>query len=83
MSYEQTQEEERAQVLKTMTLPDFLTKEQIKRASACKSAKAICELIIKPNMVEINRKLGQENDPMFLSYACEHVFRQAGVWKGD
>lgn len=25
--------------------------------------------VIRPNMAEINRKLGQENDPTFLAYA--------------
>ena len=67
--------------MRTMTLPDFLTEEQIKQAHELyKSAPAgtfaarCAKEIIEPNMTEINRRLGQENDARYLAYACEAVF---------
>lgn len=70
--------------MKHITLPDFLTDEQIEAALALykkhkgtgRVAKEIAAQIIQPNMDEINRKLGQENDASYLAYACEHVFNQ-------
>tara|TARA_Y100000034_G_scaffold135296_1_gene206611 strand:- start:1835 stop:2050 length:216 start_codon:yes stop_codon:yes gene_type:complete len=69
--------------MKTMTLPDFLTSQEIKEveriwrtAGAGKVAKQICEQVIQPNMARINKALGQENDAMYLAYACEHVMNQ-------
>ena len=64
-----------------MTLMDFLTGAQICDALALwkaseTPAKAICEKVIAPNLEAINRKLGQKNDPMYLAYACEHVFNE-------
>lgn len=67
--------------MRTITLPDFLTNEQIEIAVNCKSAKEITEKVITPNIDEINKKLGQENDPMYLAYACEYVFRETGAWQ--
>lgn len=71
--------------MKHTTLPDFLTEEQIKaaqdlykKAEPGTFARQCAEQIIKPNMAEINRKLGQENDPRYLAYACEYVFNQMG-----
>ena len=66
---------------RTITLPDFLTEAQINRAMQCKSAKEIKEKVIAPILDEINERLGQENNPLFLAYACEHVFREAGIWR--
>ena len=65
----------------TMALPDFLTESQLNRAMQCKSAKEIKEKVIEPNLPEINRKIGQENDAGYLAYVCEYVFRQAGIWR--
>lgn len=70
--------------MKTVAVTDFLTDEQIVHATrlwreGIMPARRICELIIKPNMAEINRKTGQENDPMFLAYAVEHVLNQAAL----
>lgn len=70
--------------MKQITLPDFLTKEQIEKAHELYVAKAgtpgfaqaVKEILIEPNIEEINRKLGQENDPMYLAYAVEYVFSQ-------
>lgn len=72
---------------KTMTLPDFLTPDQIEAAQALykkfkntgRFATECAEQIIKPNMKDINRKLGQENDAKYLAYACEFVFGQMGL----
>ncbi len=64
---------------------DFLTQEQAKHACVLwarhGSGKAFIDAmvaeIIQPSLPEINRKLGQENDPRFLAYAVEHVFIQS------
>lgn len=58
---------------KQVSIGEFLTDAQIKRASELKVAKEICEEIIRPNLACINAKLGQENDPMYLSYMVEYV----------
>ncbi len=66
---------------RTITLPDFLTPEQIEQASLCTTARQIMERVIDPNLAAINAKLGQENDPLYLAYTCEYVFRKAGIWR--
>jgi len=66
---------------RTVSLPDFLSEQQLNQAMLCRSAKEIKEKVTEPNLEEINRKLGQENDPMYLAYACEAVFRRAGIWR--
>lgn len=58
---------------KTVLITDFLTERQIQRALKLRTAKPICEEIIKPNIDNINRLLGQENDPMYLAYVVEYV----------
>jgi hypothetical protein len=70
--------------MKSVTLPDFLTEEQIqqalelfKKAAPGTFAAECARQIIEPNLQEINRKLGRENDPRYLAYACEFVFNQA------
>jgi hypothetical protein len=72
---------------KSMTLPDFLTPDQIEQAQALykkfkntgRFASECAKQIMEPNMKEINRKLGQENDAKYLAYACELVFNQMGL----
>jgi len=68
-----------------ISIDQYLTSDQIKKAleiyNVCKRdmrppAKRICDEIIKPSIQTINLKLGQENDPMYLSYAVEHVFNE-------
>lgn len=66
---------------RTIRISDFLTVDQINQAAVCSSAREIAEKVITPNMAEINRKLGQENDALFLAYAVEHVFNVVGVRK--
>lgn len=63
--------------MKKITLYDFLTDEQIKKAAELKTAAKITAEIIEPNIKAINLKLGQENDPKYLGYLCEYVFSQA------
>ena len=63
---------------KTVTLHDFLTVDQIEKAIELGAAKAICDEIIEPNINEINQKLGQENDPMYLAYMTEYAVKQVG-----
>jgi hypothetical protein len=58
---------------KQITLGDFLYSDQIKKVFELKDAKRICDEVIAPNIEEINVKLGQECDPMYLAYACEFV----------
>ena len=65
------------------TIHDFLTETQINRAiqifeegQADLHARLQRE-VIEPNMAEINRKLGQENDASYLAYAVEYVLQQA------
>jgi hypothetical protein len=66
------------------TLPAFLTEAQIERCVAIiqnteRPARRICDEVIAPNLAEINRKLGQENNAMYLAYAVEYVLTQIKV----
>jgi len=60
---------------RTVRIKDFLTDEDISRleTESITEAKEICEKIIRPQIDKINRKLGQENDPMFLAYMVEYA----------
>jgi phosphatidylserine/phosphatidylglycerophosphate/cardiolipin synthase-like enzyme len=66
-----------------VTLPQFLTEEQITKAielyeSHGMDAAAMIEVqVIAPNMAAINEKLGQENDARYLAYAVVYVFSQS------
>lgn len=62
--------------MRTVTIKDILTDRQIKLAMMLKTARAIHDEIIKPNIETINRRLGQENDPMYLAYAVEYAIGQ-------
>lgn len=61
---------------KFVSITEFLTPAQIKEVMHLKTAKPICDSVIRPNIAEINRKLGQENDPMYLAYMVEYVLSQ-------
>ena len=58
---------------KQVTIQDFLTDREIRRALELRDARRICEEIIKPSIARINRALGQENDPMYLAYVVEYA----------
>lgn len=59
--------------MKMISLKDFLTDREIRRAIELRNARDICEEIIKPSMARINRDLNQENDPMYIAYAVEYA----------
>jgi hypothetical protein len=59
--------------MKRITLKDFLTDREIRRAAQLKDAKKIHDEIIRPSIARINRALGQENDPMYLAYMVEYA----------
>lgn len=69
--------------MKTVPIGSFLTDAQIAhgmrlwdqhgRKGGSKFIAAVVEQITQPNIAEINRKLGQENDPKFLAYALEYA----------
>jgi hypothetical protein len=56
-------------LVKKVSIRDFLTTEQIKKVIEIGPDKDRLKAeIILPNLAEINRKLGQENDPDYLAY---------------
>ena len=63
--------------MKDITLQDFLTDEQIQAAARLKTSRRIEAEVIKPNIVEIDLKLGQANDTMYLAYAVEYLLSQS------
>lgn len=70
---------------RNISLRDFMTDLQIGKAfhiyvEAADQAEAqrrIRDEIIAPNMAEIDRRLGQENDADYLSYAVVYVCQEA------
>lgn len=62
--------------MKEVTLGDILTEKELKRAMKLRKAKDICKEIIEPKLPEINKKLGQENDAMYLAYFVEYAVTQ-------
>lgn len=62
-------------MVKHTSLPAFLTREQLRECERLyPNRAAIRDTVISPNMIEINRKLGQENDPEYLAWAVMYVF---------
>lgn len=73
---------------KKAAIRDFLTSEQIEKAqlvyrtaSSSQLHKWLVDQVIRPNMAEINRKLGQENDADYLAYAVEYALTMAAKGK--
>jgi len=68
-----------------VAISDFLTEEQINRVVVIyrstkgtgRTAREIRDKVIEPNLHEINNKLGQMNDPLYLAYACESALTLA------
>jgi len=65
---------------KTMSMGDFLTDEQINdcvrlcdETDGTERHDALRDEILAPNMDEINRRLGQENDADYLAYMIEYA----------
>ena len=67
--------------IRTLTLYDFLTDREVKRAIKLGNRVKVRDELIIPNMERINKALGQENDPDYLSYAVEYVMTTSGTWK--
>jgi hypothetical protein len=67
--------------MKTVTLQDFLTEDEINQCLLLKDRKRVQAEIIEPNMERINTALGQENDAAYLSFMVEYVMTTAGAWK--
>lgn len=59
-----------------ITMPEFLTKEQIDLCIKYKTAKLILEHVLQPNWKQIQGKIEQECHPMYLAYACEYIVSQ-------
>lgn len=62
---------------KMVNIGDFLTDAQVQECIKLKTANMICVRVILPNIKEINEKLGQENNAMYLAYAVEYALTQA------
>lgn len=70
--------------MKSVTLPDILTEDQIAHAARLYKAhgmeKAVTKIqveVIEPNMAAINEKLGQANSSRYVAYAVVYVFSEA------
>jgi hypothetical protein len=71
---------------------DFLTNEMADLAAKIGPNRVrLQKEVVEPNMAEINRKLGQENDPAYLAYVIVYALQQGTVvdhpskgsrWKG-
>lgn len=62
--------------VRMVTIGEFLSPDQIRKCTRLNDVKKICEEVIKPNLEEINQKLGQENDPMYLAYMVMFAMEQ-------
>jgi hypothetical protein len=69
--------------MKTITLPQFLTKAQITKAAALYAAHGMWDSVaqiqaqvIEPNLSEIDAKLGQANDARYLAYTVVYALSQ-------
>jgi hypothetical protein len=65
---------------KTVRIGDFVTDEMFAQIKVIGLDVAkIATEVMTPNMAEINRKTGQENDPHYLAYAVVYAMGQAGL----
>jgi hypothetical protein len=70
---------------KIIKIEDFLSPAQVmdcillykKLGQSGELHSAILDHIITPNIANINKKLGQENDPRYLAYAIEFALMKA------
>lgn len=64
--------------MKTVKLGEMLTDEQLELCRALyPDRERIRDEVIAPNLEAINRRLGQENDPDYLSYAIVYAIENA------
>lgn len=77
--------------VQTTSLDQFLTSEQLEHCCAIWVECAGNDIlfvgrveveVMLPNMAEINRKIGQENNARYLAYATYYVFSQVMTRKG-
>ncbi len=75
--------------MKTISLGDMLTDDQILRAitlahtnSGTALHTALRDEIVVPNLPEIDQRLGQKNDPDYLAYAIEYVLERVADARG-
>lgn len=61
--------------MKNAKLTDIFSKEQIKQAIKLRDRILIRDRLILPNIEDINKKTGQENDADYLSYLIVYVLR--------
>lgn len=70
-------------MVKTATIDQFLTVAQINEAIDIWKEhrnerqtfhELILEKVVRPNMAQINKRLGQENDPDYIAYMLEFAF---------
>ena len=66
--------------MKQMTIFDFLTEAEVEQAAKLCDRIAVRDQLIAPNMERINKALGQENDPDYLSFCVEYVMTRSGTW---
>lgn len=69
---------------RSVAITDFLTPEQISEAwklfesaEAHTFVKRCSEEFITPLLPEINKRLGQENNALYLSYVVQYIFNSA------
>ena len=67
-----------------ITAGDFMTTKMVRDAVAIYRTaplhlrhRRLLHEVIKPNMAEINRKLGQENNPEYFAYLVEYLISNA------
>jgi len=56
----------------------MLSDQDIELAMKLDDAQKICEQIIKPQLNELNKKIGQDNDPKYLAYCVMHITSKLG-----
>ena len=57
-----------------MKISDFLTKTQVNQAIKIgANHKRLLNEIVLPNVAQINKRLGQENNPGFIAYVLEYA----------
>lgn len=68
----------------TISLSDFLSEADIKKCIEIwatkpehEHARTIASEVIEPQLVQINQKLGQENNPLYLAYVVCYAIQQA------
>ena len=65
---------------RSVRIEEFVTDEMFEQIKAIgPDAARIATEVMEPNMAEINRKLGQENDAHYLAYAVVYAMGKTGL----